>query len=191
MIITQAFSLRRKRLVGGRSTSLRTGLGTIVPPFSANSSSAEFVLIDTDNAILAVADGSVQVGVIRRQIAFAPSSAPGRFIFGTQLVGNGRVTNASGVVAVAPPAPNANAPMNGTIDLEQTITPTTSTEVPGAPFVAVYTMNSPLTGRGTGTTTPPSPGPSQFVIWNVGPKEIILLESDSTSPQPILIDLIQ
>jgi len=163
------------------------GLGAIVPLPSANSSSAEFVLIDTDNAILAVADGSVQVGLIRRQTAFAPSSAPGSFILGTQLVGNGRVTNASGFVAVAPPA--TNAPINGRIDLEQTTG--TPTEVPGAGFVASYTMSSPATGRGTGTTTSPSSGPSQFIIYNVGPKEIILLESDSTNKQPMLIDLIQ
>jgi hypothetical protein len=176
--------------IGGWTVTLSpNGLGTIVPPFSLNASSEEFVLIDTDNAILAVADNSVQVGFIRRQTAFTPSPAPGDFIFGTQLVGNGRVTNASGFVAVAPPA--TNAPMNGTIDLEQTISPTTPTEVPGATFAASYTMNSPPTGRGTGTTTAPPTGPSQFIIYSVGPKEIVLLESDSTSTQPMLIDLIQ
>ncbi len=138
---------------------------------------------------MAVADGSVQVGVIRRQTALAPSSTPGRFIFGTQLVGNGKVSNASGFVAVAGPA--TNAPINGTMDLEQNTIAGTPTEIAGAAFVASYTMDSPATGRGTGTTTPPSPGPSQFIIYNVGSKEIILLESDSTSAQPMLIDLIQ
>jgi len=174
-----------KTIAGWRVSISANGLGTIVPPGTANLSSVEFVLIDTDNAILAVADGSVQAGVIRRQTAFAPSSAPGSFIFGTQFVGNGKVSNASGFVAVAAPATNAS--INGTIDLEQTIA--TPTEVSGAAFNGNYTMDSSPTGRGTGSSA--APGPSKFIIYNVGPKEIILLESDSTSSQPMLIDLLQ
>jgi len=171
--------------IGWTGTVSANGVGIVTPPAGAQSSPAGFVLIDTDNAIVGSVDGSVQVGVIRPQTAVSPSAGPGRFIFGTQVIANGSVPNASGFVAVAAPATNAT--IAGTIDVEQVFSP--PTEIQGAPFNGNYTMDAPATGRGTGTSA--APGPSAFVLYNLGPTEIILLETDTTNLQPVLIDLIQ
>lgn len=67
--------------------------------------------------------------------------------------------------------------------------PPAPVEISGAAITGNYTLDSPATGRGTGGST--QPGPSSFIIYNVNVGEILLMESDATSPQTMLIDLIQ
>ena len=166
-----------------------SGAGTLTPPASSQSSSGAFVLVTHDQAILALADGSVSFGFIHAQVELAPSATPGTFIAGTQSVANGSVPNISGIITPTGPT-NGSGTLSGTLDAEQILVPPpASVEISGAAITGNYTLDSPATGRGTGGST--QPGPSSFIIYNVNVGEIVLLESDATSPQPMLIDLIQ
>ena len=166
-----------------------SGAGTLTPPASSQSSSGAFVLVTHDQAILALADGSVSFGFIHAQVELAPSATPGTFIAGTQSVANGSVPNISGIITPTGPT-NGSGTLSGTLDAEQILVPPpASVEISGAAITGNYTLDSPATGRGTGGST--QPGPSSFIIHNVNVGEIVLLESDATSPQPMLIDLIQ
>jgi hypothetical protein len=62
-------------------------------------------------------------------------------------------------------------------------------QVSGAAITGNYVLDSPATGRGTGQST--TPGPSNFILYNVSDFEVILLESDTESSQPVLVDLRQ
>jgi large repetitive protein len=166
-----------------------SGAGTLTPTASQQSIPAAFVLVSHDQAILALADGSVSFGFIRAQVELAPSATPGTFIAGTQSVANGSVPNLSGIITPTGPT-NGNGTFTGTLDAEQILAPPPApVEISGAAITGNYTLDSPATGRGTGGST--QPGPSSFIIYNVNVNEIVLMESDATSPQPMLIDLIQ
>jgi hypothetical protein len=162
-----------------------SGAGTLTSPAS---SSGAFVLVSHDQAILALADDSVSFGFIRAQVELTPSTTPGTFIAGTQSVANGGVPNISGLITPTGPT-KGNGTLTGTLDVEQILVPPPApVENSGAAITGNYTLDSPLTGRGTGGST--QPGPSSFIIYIVNVGEIILMESDA-SPQPMLIDLIQ
>lgn len=166
-----------------------SGAGTLTPPASSQSSPAAFVLVTHDQAILALADGSVSFGFVRAQFELAPSATPGTFIAGTQSVANGSVPNISGIINPTGPA-NSSGTFVGTLDAEQILAPPPApVEISGAAITGNYALDSPATGRGTGGST--QPGPSSFILYNVNVGEILLMESDATSPQPMLIDLIQ
>ena len=62
-------------------------------------------------------------------------------------------------------------------------------QVSGAAITGKYVFDSPATGRGTGQST--TPGPCNFILYNVSDFEVILLESDSKSSQLVLVDLRQ
>ena len=166
-----------------------SGAGTLTPPASSQSSSGAFVLVTHDQAILALAHGSVSFSFIHARVELAPSATPSTFIAGTQSVANGSVPNISGIITPTGPT-NGSGTLSGTLDAEQILVPPpASVEISGAAITGNYTLDSPATGRGTGGST--QPGPSSFIIYNVNVGEIVLLESDATSPQPMLIDLIQ
>jgi hypothetical protein len=64
------------------------------------------------------------------------------------------------------------------LDAEQILLPPPDpVQVSGAAITGKYVFDSPATGRGTGQST--TPGPSNFILYNVSDFEVILLESDS------------
>jgi hypothetical protein len=166
-----------------------SGAGTLTPPASSQFDAVAFVLVGHDQAILAFADESVSFGFLRAQSELAPQASPGTFVAGTQFVANGSVPNISGVITPTGPA-NGSGTLTGSLDAEQILVAAPApTEISGAATTGNYTLDSPATGRGTGVST--QPGPSSFVLYNVNVNEIVLVESDPTSHQPMLIDLIQ
>jgi hypothetical protein len=165
------------------------GVGSLTPPSAAQSSPAAFVLVGHDQAILGVADGSVSFGFLRGQTGLAPSASPGTFIAGTQFVANGSVPNVAGTIMPSGPTNNTGT-LVGILDAEQILVPPPSpVQISGAAITGTYILDSPATGRGTGQST--SPGPSTFVLYNVSIREVILLESDANTSQPVLVDLKQ
>jgi hypothetical protein len=165
------------------------GVGTFTPPAAVQSSPVAFVLLGHDRAIVGVADESVSFGFLRAQMALAPTADPGSFIAGTQFVANGSVPNVAGIITPSGPI-NNNGTLVGTLDAEQILLlPPNPVQISGAAITGTYVLDSPATGRGTGQST--APGPSNFVLYNVGDHEIILLESDNHTSEPVLIDLKQ
>jgi hypothetical protein len=80
--------------------------------------------------------------------------------------------------------------LSGTLDEEQILLPPPDpVQVSGAAITGEYVFDSPATGRGTGQST--TPGPSNFILYNVSDFEVILLESDTKSSQPVFVDLRQ
>ena len=172
--------------VGWTVTVSPNGVGVLTPPSSSQSSSATLVLIDGDDAVLAIADNSVSFGFVRPQKALSLSATPGTFSIGTQFVANGSVPNVSGIITPTGPTINMGT-LTGTLDVEQIlIQPPAPVEISGAAITGNYTLTA-ATGRGTGGST--QPGPSSFIIYNVSASDIVLLESDAVSLQPMLIDM--
>jgi hypothetical protein len=165
------------------------GAGTLTPSPTSQSSPAVFVLVGHDQAILGFSDESVSFGFLRGQTGFAPPTPAGTYIVGTQFVANGSVPNMAGIITPTGTQDN-NGTFNGTLDAEQILLPPPDpVQVSGAAITGNYVFDSPATGRGTGQST--TPGPANFILYNVSDFEVILLESDSTSSQPMLIDLRQ
>jgi hypothetical protein len=174
---------------GWNVTVSPNGVGALTPPATSQSSAAAFVLVGHDSAIMGLADGSVSFGFLRVQTVLAPQASPGTFITGTQFVANGSVPNVSGVIIPTGPT-NNNGTLTGTLDAEQILLPPPNpVQISGAEITGTYSLDSPSTGRGTGQST--SPGPSSFVLYNLTDQEVILLESDANSSQPVLLELKQ
>ena len=93
--------------------------------------------------------------------------------------------------SITPTAPtNNDGTLVGTLDGEQVMRPPASgVQISGAAITGKYVFDSPATGRGPGQST--TPGPSNFILYNVSDFEVILLESDTKSSQPVLVDLRQ
>jgi len=167
---------------GATVTVNADGSGIIRPPAGdVTDSPVGFVLIDTDSGLFGVANDSVQVGAFRPQTVLTP--AAGSYTEGSQLVANGKTPNSAGNLAVTLPP---NGGINGAVNVEQAVVlpPTSNIELSGQ-FMGTYNMDSPATGRGTGATNG-----APFVIYAVGPKEFVILEADTTNPQPVLFDFL-
>ena len=165
------------------------GAGTLTPPATSQSSSAAFILVGHDQAIVGFGDESVSFGFLRGQTGLAPLTTPGTYIAGTQFVANGSVPNVAGIIAPTGPT-NNNGTLSGTLDAEQILQPPPAPiQIVGAAITGNYVLDSPATGRGSGQST--TPGPANFILYNVSALEVILLESDAKSSQPVLVDLRQ
>jgi hypothetical protein len=158
------------------------GLGLITPP-GAGANPVAFVLIDKDTAVIGVANGSEQVGLVKPQTATTISSSQVTYILGSQLTADGKVGNASGVVTLAKPAAGQFA---GTVDVEVDSTPF---EVPNFALTGTYALDSPATGRAPGTSN--APGLSTLILWVVSPNEVIVLDTEATLQEPILLDILK
>jgi hypothetical protein len=166
-----------------------SGAGTLTPPAASQSSPAAFVLVGHDQAIVGFSNESVSFGFLRAQTGLAPPATPETYIAGTQFVANGSVPNYSGVITPTGPIDNHGS-LTGTLDAEQILLPPTDpVQISGAAITGTYLLDSAATGRGIGRST--APGPSIFVMYCVSAFEVILLESDGDSPQPVLVDLKQ
>jgi hypothetical protein len=145
---------------------------------------AAFVLVGHDQAIVGFSNESVSFGFLHGQTGLAPPTNTGTYIAGTQFVANGSVPNLAGIITPM------GKTLSGTLDAEQILLPPPDpVQVSGAAITGKYVFDSPATGRGTGQST--TPGPSNFILYNVSDFEVILLESDSKSSQPVLVDLRQ
>ena len=159
------------------------GAGTLTPPADSQSSPAVFVLVGHDQAIVGFNNESVSFGFLHGQTGLAPSTNTGTYIAGTQFVANGSVPNLAGSIT------RMGKTLSGTLDEEQILSLPDPVQVSGAAITGKYVFDSPATGRGTGQST--TPGPSNFIVYNVSDFEVILLESDTKSSQPIFVDLRQ
>src|SRR5262249_11910949 len=77
-------------------------------------------LIDTDTGIVGMVNGSEEVGLFKPQTDMAVSTTSETFVLGSQLVADGKVANASGVVTLAMPTPGNLA---GKLDVELPASP--------------------------------------------------------------------
>jgi hypothetical protein len=142
-----------------------------------------FVLTGTDDGIIGIPNGAEQVGLIKPQTATTISSSMVTYILGTQLTADGTVANASGVVTLAKPSAGH---FSGTVDVEEDTSPF---EVPNFAFTGTYVLDSPATGRGTGTSN--ASGLLTIILWSVSPNEVIVLDTQAGIAEPVLLDLMK
>jgi len=144
---------------------------------------AGVVLIGTDDGIIGIPNGAEQVGRIRPQTTKTISTSQVTFILGSRLPADGIVGNASGVVTLAKPSAGN---FSGTVDVEEDSSPF---EVPNFAFTGTYVLDSPATGRGTGTSN--VSGLLTIILWSVSPNEVIVLDSQAGIAEPVLLDLMK
>lgn len=155
------------------------GNGTLTCP---QCSPTDFVLTDTDTAIILGENGGVFFGNVSPQTGRTFNTAPGTFIIGSDFAGSTAVPCATGVFTPSAPGGGGAGTFVGTLDVEQIFA--SPFLVSGAGVSGNYTLDATI-GRATGSST--SPGPLTFVFWVIDAQDLVMMETDSSNPNPVLI----
>ena len=175
----QAGSVSQKTFTGLTVTVTPQGTGRIG---SGATYLFDFVLTGTDSGFGMFEDPGALFGPVSPQTVQTFATTAQTYALGSEYVGNTVVPNISGTITIAPPS-SGSGTLTGTLDVEQIFA--SPFLIPGTSITGTYTMDTTVAGHATGTST--SPGPAQFTIWVINSGAFVLMETDSTNPNPVLI----